>query len=74
MLVLKHAATLAACLNIPGAVRINRIRTGWLTKLFKGSRKFIFIDLSLACGFHSVMGCPWAFRLRFHLIVTNDAG
>jgi hypothetical protein len=73
-LVLEYAATLAAYRIVPGAVHISRIWTDWLTKLLEGSRKFIFIDLSLACGFHPVMGALGLLAYASDPVVTNDAG
>ena len=46
----------------------------WMTKLFKGSRQFIFIDLSLACGVHPVMATLGLFTYASDPVVTNDAG
>jgi hypothetical protein len=46
----------------------------WLTKRFEGSLSFIFIDLSLACGFHSVVGALGLFACASDPAVTSDAG
>ena len=68
------AATVAARLWSLGPSVSTGFGRDWLTKLFEGSRKFIFIGLSLACGFQSVLGALGLYAYASDPVVTNNAG